>query len=73
LKEIFGIDNTSISFAKKQRIDKQYYVASAISEKEVKEMIRNAEIFNANIVSHISNLNSESISKYREEFKKLIK
>jgi len=35
LKEVFRIDNSDISFAKKERIDKQYYVDFHATEEDV--------------------------------------
>lgn len=46
LKKLFDIDNTDISLAKAERVDKQYYVDFHISLKEVEDMIRLAESFN---------------------------
>ena len=48
LKELFNIDNSLISYAKKERIDKQYYVDFKILIEEVEELIEAAEIFNSN-------------------------
>ncbi len=39
LKELFNIDNSLISYAKKERIDKQYYVDFKIMKEEVEELI----------------------------------
>ena len=55
LKELFIIDNTLISYAKKERIDKQYYVDFNILKEEVEELIEAAEIFNSNILDFIGN------------------
>ena len=71
LKKIFSIDNQDISLAKKERIDKQYYVGFKITEKEVKETIIMAEHFNAHLFDFISKLNTEEINKYRNIFKDL--
>ncbi|MBI5332406.1 MAG: hypothetical protein HZB65_02450 [Candidatus Aenigmarchaeota archaeon] len=46
VKDVFGIDNSEISFAKKERIDKQYYFDFKVSEKDVMDMIQKAERFN---------------------------
>ena len=48
LKEVFGIDNNSISKAKEERIDKQYYVDFEVTKDEVQEGIASAESLNLN-------------------------
>lgn len=45
LKELFEIDNKSIKNAKKERIEKQYYVDSKALEQEVKDLTRDTEDF----------------------------
>ena len=54
LKEIFEIDNSEISFAKKERVDKQYYVDFEITKKQVEDSIKKAEIFNSQMFDFIS-------------------
>ena len=54
LKELFDIGNSDISHAKKDRIDKQYYTDFSITQQEVTEAIKNAEIFNGNLLDFIS-------------------
>ncbi len=73
LKEVFGIDNSEISSAKKERIDKQYYIDFSITKEEVKEMISTAEEFNSKILDFVEKLNSEKIARFRERTKKLLK
>ncbi len=68
LNDIFGIDNKEISFAKKERLDKQYYVNFKITKEEVAEAIKKAEIFNAFMNDFISKLSNESVKKARENF-----
>src|SRR3989339_1629322 len=46
LKELFGIDNSGISSAKTERVDKQYYVDFEITKEEVGNLIESAEQFN---------------------------
>ncbi len=72
LKEIFDIDNKNISLAKEERIDKQYYTGFHITKREVISAIKNAEIFNSNLLDFISKLNNNNIKEYREKFKKII-
>lgn len=71
LKELFEINNESISFAKKERIDKQYYTDFDITKDQVEELINSAEEFIAEVNFSISKLNSETITKLRNEFTKI--
>ncbi len=64
LKEVFGIDNTQISFAKKERVDKQYYVDFQITKQEVTTAIKIAEEFNARIQDFIEKISENSIKEY---------
>lgn len=68
LKEIFGIENKEISFAKKERLDKQYYVNFEISKEEVAESIKKAELFNGFMNDFTSRINNEEIKKARAKF-----
>ena len=68
LKDIFGIDNKEILFAKKERLDKQYYVGFKITKEEVFDGIRKAEIFNGAMNDFISKITNEAIAKAREKF-----
>ena len=70
LADLFGIDNSEIESAKSERIDKQYYVATAPVESEVVELIKTAESFNADLLDVIDRLTNEKIELVR---KKLIK
>jgi len=72
LKKVFGIDNSDLSFAKKERVDKQYYVNFHITKKEVEDSIKNAEEFNKKIIDSISKLNNEKIKEYLKKFNELI-
>ena len=73
LKRIFGIDNSHISFAKRERVDKQYYVDFHITKKDVKDLIRIAEKYSAMIYDFIERLNSEKIEDYRKKMMDLLK
>ena len=68
LKEIFGLSNSDIAFAKKERVDKQYYVDFEVTKEQVEEAIRKAEIFNSKIIDFISKLTNDSIKLYRKKF-----
>ncbi len=71
LKELFNYDNKDISEAKTERIDKQYYIDFKITQEEVQNMLRKAELFNGNIIDFISKINSNEVKRYRERFKEL--
>ena len=73
LTEIFDIDNDFLLFAKKERVDKQYYVSFDLVEKDVKNLIEKAEKFNSYIFDFISKLNNAKIKIYRNKFIELIK
>jgi uncharacterized protein (UPF0332 family) len=70
LRDVFGIDNTSIREAKKERIDKQYYVDFSVTKKDVDDLIREAERFRAALRDFISKVNTSQKQKYREIFNK---
>jgi uncharacterized protein (UPF0332 family) len=72
LNALFGIDNKSISFAKDERIDKQYYVDFAVTKEDTVELIETAEEFNKNLFDFSSKMNSQKIKDYREQFLKLV-
>lgn len=73
LKELFEIDNSDIAFAKKERVDKQYYVNFNITKEQVNDAIRKAEIFNSKMLDFISKLTNENIEIYKNKFKEMIK
>ena len=73
LKEIFDIDNSELSDAKRERIDKQYYVDFSISEDDVNKLISTAEGFNAKLLDCMEKLSTEEISKFRAKIKDLLK
>jgi uncharacterized protein (UPF0332 family) len=69
LKELFNIENKEIQQAKKERVDKQYYVEFKATKQEVKEGIQIAEEFNSTIKEKIDNIKLTEIEEIREEFK----
>jgi uncharacterized protein (UPF0332 family) len=72
LKELFEIDNSDIAFAKKERVDKQYYVNFNITKEQVKDAIIKAELFNGKILDFISKLTNDKIKMYKNKFKEMI-
>jgi uncharacterized protein (UPF0332 family) len=72
LKELFDIDNSDISFAKKERVDKQYYTDFRIAKKEVIESVKKAENFNKELFDFISKLTNKKIEEYQKKIKEMI-
>ncbi|HLD79374.1 MAG TPA: HEPN domain-containing protein [Candidatus Nanoarchaeia archaeon] len=72
LKEIFDIDNRKISAAKKERVDKQYYVDFSVTKEEVTDMITITEEFNSQLLYFIDNLNQNKIKEYQERVAKIL-
>jgi len=72
LKDIFNIDNSEISFAKSERIDKQYYIDFHINKQEVIETIQKSEIFRKTLFDFISKLNTEKMNAYKFKFNELL-
>ncbi len=71
LKKLLNIDNSRLLFAKKERVNKQYYTDFDITKKEVQEMIETAEKFNKEILDFIEKLNNDKITEYRMKLKDL--
>ena len=72
LAEIFGIDNSAIKSAKSERIDKQYYVATAPVRFEVITLIKTAELFNAGLLDVVDRLTKDKTDSFRKKLLKLI-
>ena len=68
LKELFGIENSKIIFAKKERVDKQYYVDFKITKEEVGNMIKSAEQFNSMLYNFSDKLTTKEALEYKREF-----
>ena len=73
LKELFDLDNSEILKAKRERIDKQYYIDFEIVKQDVKNMIEIAERFNAKIFDFLEKLSLKEIGEIRKKFKELVK
>ncbi|MBU0536459.1 MAG: HEPN domain-containing protein [Nanoarchaeota archaeon] len=63
LKEVFGADNSMISKAKSERVDKQYYVDFSVNLKEAEESIRIAEEFIAEMDDIIAALTEDRVKE----------
>jgi uncharacterized protein (UPF0332 family) len=71
LKEVFGIDNTIISKAKSERVDKQYYVDFEVNKDEAEKSIKTAEDFIAEMNTLLAKLNENSTNEYNKKAKEL--
>lgn len=73
LKELFMFDNSKIEFAKKERVDKQYYVDFKISTKEVESLISMAKEFNSNLYDFIDKLTDKEIDAFKERLRRMLR
>jgi uncharacterized protein (UPF0332 family) len=73
LKDLFEINNSSIIDAKKERVDKQYYVDFKSTDKDVLNGIKIAEEFNSILREKIVKLKKIEINNYFIKAKKLLK
>lgn len=73
LKELFEFDDSKISFAKTERVDKQYYVEFKLSKKDTEDMIKLAKEFNSILYDFIEKITLRDIAKYRAELEKILK
>lgn len=69
-KRIFGRNDLYklISFAKEERIDKQYYVDFTLTKESAQDLLRKAEDFLVEMKLLIKDLKIEEIRKLREKF-----
>jgi len=72
LKKVFNIDNSAISKAKYERVDKQYYIDFSISRQETMDAIKSAEDFSSKLKDFIDRLSNENIAEYHKAAIKII-
>lgn len=74
LKELFSHEKLAgeISFAKKERIDKQYYVDFELSRQDAEDLIKKAESFITGCKVIIKQLNNEQIEKFHKELEEAL-
>ena len=72
LKDLFNIDNSSLEYAKKERIDKQYYTDFEIAKEGVIKAIEDAEDFNNNLFNFISKITHEDVERYKKKFEEFL-
>ncbi len=73
LKEVFAIDNTTISKAKSDRVDKQYYIDFSVTKDQTRESIIIAETFVASLKDFIDKLTNEKVKDYHDIAERIIK
>jgi uncharacterized protein (UPF0332 family) len=73
-KNLFGrIDlHKTIKFAKKERIDKQYYVDFILTKTSAIDLLKKAEDFLVKMKLIIKNIGNEDIQKLREKLKDIL-
>jgi len=72
LRSVFDIDSSDIETAKRERIDKQYYVDTTTTRQDVDDLCRIAENFHAGILDFIERLTTEKIARFHDRCKKLV-
>ncbi|MFT4309284.1 MAG: HEPN domain-containing protein [Candidatus Woesearchaeota archaeon] len=72
LKELYGIENRTIEEAKKERVDKQYYIDFKVARDEVNKGIEIAEEFNIIIREYIAKIKQKQITEVQEKMRKII-
>ena len=72
LKDLFNIDNSQIKFAKRERVEKQYYTDFKLAKKDVEDLIDKAKNFNAVVYDFVEKLTKKQIEDYRKEIKECL-
>jgi uncharacterized protein (UPF0332 family) len=72
LELVLDIDASDLKRAKKERVDKQYYVDFAITQEEVEELIRTAEEFDSRLQDSIDRMTGEEIQRFRKTSRTLL-
>jgi uncharacterized protein (UPF0332 family) len=72
LNSVFGLENKDISFARKERIDKQYYIDFSMTRDDAEELIETAEDFNKCLFDFQAKMNSDKIKQYRDRFLSMV-
>ncbi len=68
LKERFKINNKEISFAKEERINKQYYTDFLVTKQDVKNGIKDAGSFIDELDLFIDSLTKDKKEEYKQKF-----
>ncbi len=67
LTEVFGIDNSAIISAQRERVDKEYYVDRAISDEKAGESLEKARALCLTMSERISRMNARSALLLRKK------
>ena len=71
LEELFGISTEKLRSAKKERIDKQYYVDFSITKQDVQDMMVMAETSNAELRTTLAQLSNETIRAAQQKLRQI--
>jgi len=69
IKEIFNLENKDILYAKKERVDKQYYTDFIITSKDAKDSIEKAEEYIETLDMFIDKLTEDKRNNLKKKFK----
>ena len=73
IKDVMGVDISKINKAKKERIDKQYYVDFSITSFDAQDLIKSAEEFSDVMTSKIARLSREDVKVIRKKLEEIVK
>ncbi len=73
MKDIFQLDNADIIFAKRERIDKQYYADFSIAKKDAEEGIFSSENFRRRLLDFLSRMDRPKVIAYQDSFDRRLK
>jgi uncharacterized protein (UPF0332 family) len=73
-RKVFGRQDLykAISFAKEERIDKQYYVDLALTKESAKDLFTKAEDFLVHLKIMIGNMRSDDVQEVRSKFNRIV-
>lgn len=72
LKKLYNLENNAIEEAKRERVDKQYYVDFSITREEVEDLLASAEEFNAGILEYTERMSRSDAGRLQKTFHELI-
>jgi len=68
LKKLYKLENDAIEQAKRERVDKQYYVDFSITRAEVEDLLAAAEEFNAGILEYTERVSRSDVGRLQKTF-----
>jgi uncharacterized protein (UPF0332 family) len=66
------MDGSILSTAKRERVDKQYYIDFTITKDEVTDLITRAEWFNSQLLNMVDRSNTKSTQDARQRAEELL-